>query len=60
MIPELTADLLRQQANYARLVGEASALGTKPEARAAWELVHEQAGIIAKTRSRLQQQRWAA
>lgn len=60
MIPALTADLVRQKEHLDWLTDRARAKGTDPEARFAWELVHEQAGIVAKTESRLQQQRWAA
>ena len=55
---KLTADLERQEANWARLVQEAAQLGTKPGAHDAWELVHEAASITAKTKSRLTQHRW--
>jgi len=57
---KLESDLIRQEANHARLVSEAAALGTSPEAQAAWELVHEYAGIKARTQSRLTQHRWTA
>lgn len=60
MTADLAADLARQQANHDRLVSEAAALGVKPEACMAWELVHEAAGIKARTESRLQQLRWTA
>jgi hypothetical protein len=52
---KLESDLARQETTHARLVSEAAALGTRPEARFAWELVHEAAGIKARTISRLQQ-----
>lgn len=55
---KLTRDLAAAQANHDRLVSEAAALGVKPGARFAWELVHEAAGITAQLQSRLTQQRW--
>jgi hypothetical protein len=57
---KLESDLARQVANYDQLVSEAASFGTSPEARFAWELVHEAAGIKARTMSRLTQQRWTA
>jgi hypothetical protein len=52
---KLESDLARQETTHARLVSEAASLGTSPEARFAWELVHEAAGIKARTQSRIQQ-----
>jgi hypothetical protein len=57
---KLESDLARQETTHARLVSEAASLGTSPEARFAWELVHEAAGIKARTISRLAQLRWTA
>lgn len=57
---DLLASLARQEAHHVWLVSEAAALGVRPEARMAWELVHEAAGIKARTESRLQQLRWTA
>ena len=60
MTADLSESLAAAEANHARLVSQAAALGTLDAARSAWELVHEAAGITAQLQSRLQQQRWAA
>jgi hypothetical protein len=56
MSGDLSADLERFDAAYTRQVGEASALGTKPAARDAWEIAHQTAGIVATIRSRIREQ----
>jgi hypothetical protein len=56
MSADLSADLERFDAAYTRQVGEASALGTKPGARDAWEIAHQTAGIVATIRSRIHEQ----
>jgi hypothetical protein len=52
---KLESDLARQETQHAGLKAEAEALGTSDEARFAWELVHEAAGIKATIQSRIQQ-----
>jgi len=56
MSADLSADLERFDAAYTRQVGEASALGTKPGARDAWEIAHQTAGIVATIKSRIREQ----
>lgn len=55
---KLLTDLERQENHWARLVSQAAALGTLPQAGPVWELAHQAAAATAATRSRLTQHRW--